>query len=117
MLSSWRSVLAAGDIFVQPRPLASFSGYLLEAMGLGMAVAACQGQLDDPIIPNQTAAVFEPDDADNIGRTLAGLLGDHDTACRLARTAQEHVRASYSVDAMASAALTCYERAARSYVA
>jgi glycosyltransferase involved in cell wall biosynthesis len=115
MLTPWRSVLAAGDIFVQPQPAARFSGYLLEAMGLGMAVAACMGQVDDLIIPNQTAAVFEPGDDESIRRTLARLLEQRDVARRLARTAQEHVRARYSAEAMVSAALAHYERASQDH--
>lgn len=113
MLMPWRPVLAAGDIFVQPQPLPTLSGYLLEAMGLGMAVAACMGKVDDLIIPNQTAAVFEPDDDESIRRVLAQLLDKQDVARRLARTAQEHVRAGYSAEAMVSAALAHYQRASQ----
>ncbi len=114
-LQPWRSVLAAADIFVQPQPLRTFSVFLLEAMGLGTAVAACLGGVDDMIIPNQTAAVFEPDSEPSIRRTLARLLDQHDFAQRLARTAQEHVRASYSASTMIADTLKTYTEAQRHY--
>jgi len=115
VLLPWRSVLAAADIFVQPRPRRAFSGFLLEAMGLGTAVAACLGGVDDLIVPNQTAAVFDPDDASSIRQTLAQLLDRRDMARRLARTAQEHVRAGYSASSMISATLETYTEAQERY--
>jgi glycosyltransferase involved in cell wall biosynthesis len=115
VLNPWRSVLAAADVFVQPQPLTGFSSFLLEAMSLGTAVAACLGGVDDLIIPNQTAVVFEPDDESSIRAALAQLLDRHDFARRLARTAQEHVKASYSVSKMISDTLATYAEAQRCY--
>ncbi|MBN2131044.1 MAG: glycosyltransferase family 4 protein [Sedimentisphaerales bacterium] len=114
-LHPWRCVLAAADIFVQPQPLRAFSVFLLEAMGLGTAVAACLGGVDDMIIPNQTAVVFEPDSEPSIHRALAQLLDQHDLARRLARTAQEHVRARYSASTMISDTLKTYTEAQQQY--
>ena len=108
VLNPWRSVVAAGDIFVQPQPLRVFSAFLLEAMAVGTAVAACWGGVDDLIIPNQTAVVFEPDNEPSIRQALKQLLDDRDCARRLAATAQEHIRARYSVSEMISATLTTY---------
>jgi glycosyltransferase involved in cell wall biosynthesis len=111
ILNPWRSVVAAGDIFVQPQPLRGFSAFLLEAMAVGTAVAACWGGVDDLIIPNQTAVTFEPGNEPSIRQALKQLLDDHDCARRLAATAQEHVRARYSVSAMVSATLNVYMEA------
>lgn len=108
ILNPWRSVLAAGDIFVQPQPVRTFSVFLLEAMAAGVAVAACWGGVDDLIVPNQTAVVFEPDKEPSVRQALKQLLDRHDLARRLAATAQEQVRASYSVSAMISATLKTY---------
>jgi glycosyltransferase involved in cell wall biosynthesis len=108
VLNPWRSVVAAGDIFVQPQPLRGFSAFLLEAMAVGTAVAACWGGVDDLIVPNQTALTFEPNSEPSIRQTLKQLLDDRDCARRLAATAQEHVRAGYSVSAMVSATLKTY---------
>ncbi len=108
ILDPWRSVIGAGDIFVQPQPLQAFSIFLLEAMAAGTAVAACWGGVDDLIIPNQTAVVFEQDNESSIRQALMQLLDGHDFARRLAATAQEHVRARHSVSAMLSGLLDTY---------
>lgn len=108
ILNPWRSVLAAGDIFVQPQPVRTFSVFLLEAMAAGAAVATCWGGVDDLIVPNQTAVVFEANNEPSIRQALKQLLDSRDLARRLAATAQEQVRAGYSVSAMISATLKSY---------
>jgi glycosyltransferase involved in cell wall biosynthesis len=115
ILNPWRSVVAAGDIFVQPQPLRTFSVFLLEAMAVGTAVAACQGGVDDLIIPNKTAVVFEPTNEPSIRQALMQLLDGHDFARRLAMTAQEHVRKNHSVSAMVSALLRTYVEVQQQY--
>jgi glycosyltransferase involved in cell wall biosynthesis len=115
ILDPWRSVVVAGDIFVQPQPLRSFSVFLLEAMAVGTAVAACRGGVDDLIVPNETAVLFEPDSEPSIRQALGQLLDEHDFARRLATTAQEHIRTRYSVSAMVSATLKVYQEAQQSY--
>ncbi|MEN6576097.1 MAG: glycosyltransferase family 4 protein [Phycisphaerales bacterium] len=111
ILNPWRSVVAAGDILVQPQPLQVFSVFVLEAMAVGTAVAACWGGVDDLIIPNQTAVTFEPGSEPSIRQALKQLLDDRDYARRLAATAQEHILARYSVSAMISATLRIYREA------
>jgi len=111
ILDPWRSVLAAGDIFVQPQPMQAFNMFLLEAMSLGTAVAACQGGVDDLIVPDQTAAIFERDNEQSIRQVLTQLLDNHEVARRLAMAAQEHVRTYYSVSQMVSATLRTYVEA------
>jgi len=111
ILNPWRSVVAAGDIFVQPQPLRGFSSFLLEAMAVGTAVAACEGGVDDLIVPNQTALTFEPNSEPSIRQAIKQLLDDHDCARRLAATAQEHVREKYSVSTMVSATVKTYVEA------
>jgi glycosyltransferase involved in cell wall biosynthesis len=115
VLDPWRSVVVAGDIFVQPQPLQTFSVFLLEAMAVGTAVAACWGGVDDLIIPNETAVVFEPDSEPSIRQTLRQLLDEHDFARRLATMAQEHIRVHYSVNGMVSATLKTYLEAQQQY--
>jgi len=115
VLDPWRSVVVAGDIFVQPQPLRMFSVFLLEAMAVGTAVAACRGGVDDLILPNETAVVFEPDSEPSIRQALKQLLDEHDFARRLATTAQEHIRAHYSVSAMVSATMKVYLDAQQQY--
>ena len=108
ILDPWLSVLAAADIFVQPQPSRSFSVFLLEAMALGTAVAACTGGVDNLIVPGKTAIVFDPASKSSIHDALAQLLDDHEFARNTARCSQDYVRARHTVSAMVGAFLEMY---------
>ncbi len=110
-LRPWRSVLAAGDIFIQPHPSSTFNPLLLEAMSIGSAVAACKGGVDDLIIEDQTAVVFEPNDELSIVGVLQRLLDRRDFARKTAKAAQEYLRQNHSVSKMISATLATYDQA------
>jgi glycosyltransferase involved in cell wall biosynthesis len=114
-LDPWRSVLAAGDVLVQPRPNEAFSAILLEALGLGTAVVACAGGVDDLIVPNQTALVFERQDEQGLHDHLARLLSDHPFARRLAGMAQSYIGGRFSVGAMVAETLETYTEAQQGY--
>lgn len=107
----WRSVLAAGDIFILPQPGFAFNPLLLEAMSIGAAVAACKGGVDDLIIDNETAVLFDPDDELSIMHVLQRLLDRRELARKIARAAQNHLRENHSVSKMISATLEAYRRA------
>jgi glycosyltransferase involved in cell wall biosynthesis len=102
-LMPWHLVATAGDIFIRPRPTSTFDPLLLEAMGIGTAVAACRGGVDDLILENRTAVVFNPDDELNIMRTLQRLLDRREFACQLARSARQYIRENYTVSGMIAA--------------
>jgi glycosyltransferase involved in cell wall biosynthesis len=108
-----RPVLAAADIFIQPKPASSFNMFLLEAMSVGTAAAVCTGGVDDLIIPEQTAVVFDPHDRVSIKATLQRLLDNHEFARQLARASQKYVKDNHSVSAMISAMLEAYRQAQR----
>lgn len=110
-LKRWRSVLAAGDIFIQPQPTETFDPLLLEAMSVGSAVAACKGGVDDLIIGDRTAVVFDPDDEYSIRTTLQRLFDRREFARRLARDAQEYLRDNHKVGKMISTTLQVYREA------
>jgi glycosyltransferase involved in cell wall biosynthesis len=105
----WRSLLAAGDIFVRARPSRAFSPLLLEAMSVGCAVAACKGGVDDLIIADRTAVVFDADDELSIYGSLKQLFDTRESARRIAEGAQEYLRENNSVSEMVSAILRTYE--------
>jgi glycosyltransferase involved in cell wall biosynthesis len=104
----WRSVLAAGDIFVQPQPNYSFDPVLLEAMSIGTAVAGCKGGVDDLIIEDRTAVVFDPNDEISIMRSLQRLLDRREFARQIAGAAQQYLKENHSVSKMISATLRIY---------
>jgi len=107
-LKPWRSILAAGDIFIQPQPSTSFNPFLLEAMSVGSAVAACKGGVDDLIIEDQTAVVFNHQDELTIRSCLQRLFDRKEFARQLAKNAQQYVRDNHSVSNMISATLRAY---------
>jgi glycosyltransferase involved in cell wall biosynthesis len=115
VFDSWRSVLSASDIFVQPQPSRSFSVFLLEAMALGVAVAACAGGVDSLIVPDQTALVFDPANKPSIRQALSQLLDKHDFARNTAHEGQEYVRSHYAVNATVAAILEMYAAIQRQY--
>ena len=104
----WRSVLAAGDIFIQPKPNYAFDPVLLEAMSIGVAVAGCTGGVDDLLIEDRTAVVFDPNDEISIMRTLQRLLDRREFARQIAGNAQQYLKENHSVSKMISATLRIY---------
>lgn len=105
----WRSILAAGDIFIQTRPNYTFDPVLLQAMSIGTAVAGCKGGVDDLIIEDRTAAVFDPKDEMSIVHTLQLLLDRREYAHQIAINAQEYLRENHSVSKMISDILCAYD--------
>ena len=107
-LEPWRSILAAGDIFIQPQPSDAFNPLLLEAMSVGTAVAGCKGGVDDLIIEDETAVVFDPNDELSIYGSLQRLFDRQEWARQLAKGAQEYLRENHSVSRMISSVLQVY---------
>jgi len=114
-LKPWRSVLSAGDIFIQPVVSSAFNPLLLEAMSVGTAVAACKGGVDDLIIEGKTAVVFDPDDELSIYNCLRQLFDRREFARQLARGAQQYLRENYSVSKMISSTLQIYRDAQQEF--
>ena len=110
-LEMLRSVLAAGDVFIQPQPDNAFNPLLLEAMSVGAAVAACKGGVDDLIIEDKTAVAFDPTDELSIYSTLQRLLDRHELAQQIAAAAHEYLRENHSVSNMISSTLKAYKDA------
>jgi len=107
-LERWGQLLGAGDIFIQPIPSTRLDSFLLEAMSTGVAVAACKGGVDDLIIEDKTAVVFDPGDELSIKAALQKLLNGRDFARKLASGAQKNLRENYSVSEMIASTLQIY---------
>ncbi|MFZ0033770.1 MAG: glycosyltransferase family 4 protein [Sedimentisphaerales bacterium] len=110
-LEMLRSVLAAGDIFIQPQPSNAFNPLLLEAMSVGAAVAGCKGGVDDLIIEDKTAAVFNPADEFSIYSTLQRLFDRRELAQQIAKAAQQYLRENHTVSNMISSTIQSYHDA------
>lgn len=110
-LAPRRSVLAAGDIFIQPVASDAFNPLLLEAMSVGTAVAGCKGGVDDLIIEDRTAVVFDPDDELSIKGSLQRLFDRRELARQLAKGAQQYLRENHTVSKMVAGTLQTYQDA------
>ncbi len=110
-----RSVLAAGDIFIQSVASDAFNPLLLEAMSVGSAVAGCKGGVDDLIIEDKTAVVFDPADQLSIMGALQRLFDRRELARQLAKEAQDYLRESHTVSKMISSILQIYREAEQWY--
>jgi glycosyltransferase involved in cell wall biosynthesis len=111
----WRDVLSTGDIFLQPFVSKSFNPFLLEAMSLGSAVAACKGGVDDLIIEGETSLTFDCQDELSIRRTLQKLLNSRDFSRKLATEARDYISKNHSVTNMVTATVTQYRQAIEWY--
>lgn len=107
-LKPWRSVLAAGDIFIRPQPRFIFDTSVLEAMSVGTAVAGCRGGVDDLIIEDKTAVLFKPDDELSIMRTLQKMLDRREFARQIAQNARQHLAENHRAGDMISTTIGAY---------
>jgi glycosyltransferase involved in cell wall biosynthesis len=104
----WHSILAAGDIFIRTRPNYAFDPVLLQAMSIGTAVAGCKGGVDDLLIEDRTAVVFDPNDEMSIMRSLQRLFDRRELARQVAENAQQYLSENHTVSKMISALLEIY---------
>jgi glycosyltransferase involved in cell wall biosynthesis len=110
---SWRSILAAGDVLIRTRPNYAFDPVLLQAMSIGAVVAGCKGGVDDLLIEDKTAVIFDPNDEMSIMRSLQQLLDRRELARHIAENAQQYLRENFSVSKMISATLEVYYESQR----
>ncbi len=103
-----REIFREGDIFIQPEINQKFNPYLLEAMSVGMAVTGCQGGVDDLLIKDETAAIFDSDDELSIYSTIQELLDKREKTRQLAKNAQVNLRKNYSVSKMVDSLIKIY---------
>jgi len=114
-LLEWRSILAAGDIFVKPQASGSFDPVLLEAMAVGAAVVCSKGGVDRLVIDGKTGILFEPDDELSIYNSLRKLLNGREYARQLVANAQQYLRENHSVSSMVANTLRIYRQVQQWY--
>jgi len=110
-LEPLRGLLTAADVFIQPCPSCSFDIAVLEAMSVGAAVLGCKGSVDDLIIEGKTGFIFDADDRISIYNCLKAVLDSPDKTRKIARQAQDFLRANFSVSTMVEQTLLCYRQA------
>jgi len=102
-----RKILKGADIFIETDPNHSSDPNLLEAMSVGMAVAACsseEGFLKD----RETALFFDGDDEISIYSCLRELCDKREFARQLAMNGQSELRANNSVSKMVGSIVDSY---------
>ena len=92
-----------------------FNGNLVEAMSVGMAVAACREGVDDMLVEGETAVIFDADDELSIYAALQRLLDKRELARRIAMNGQLQIRRNHSVSKMVSAFINTYRKAGQWY--
>lgn len=110
-----RPVFADADIFIQPQPNIDTNSHLLEAMSVGMVVAAASGYSDDILINGKTAILFDSDDELNIYSCLQNLLDNRQVAKQIAQEGQQYLKENHTVSKMITVLLNTYRKSQRQY--
>jgi glycosyltransferase involved in cell wall biosynthesis len=110
-----RAVFAGADVFIQPRAHAEFSSRLLEAMSVGLAVAACDESVDDMLMADQTAVFFDGRDELSVYDCLGALLADRPRTRSMAKAGQEYLRRHHTVSRMTGALIQTYQTARKKF--
>lgn len=110
-----QSLLAGADIYLHLQDTGRFDAVLMEAMGVGLAVAGCPQTASGLLIDGQTAALWDPKDELNIYACLKQLLGQRETARQLALNGQQLLRRNNSVSRMVDKLMESYTLAQQSY--
>ncbi|MCF7955337.1 MAG: glycosyltransferase family 4 protein [Phycisphaerae bacterium] len=95
-----RSVFSGADIFIQPHSRAEFNSPLLEAMGVGLAVASCRNGSEYLLVDGETTVFFDPHDELSVYSCLQNLLDNKEFAQQIARNGQQFLRENYTVTGM-----------------
>jgi len=105
-----RAWLAACDIFVLPSLWEGLPNAMLEAMALGLPVAATRVDgVPEAVTDGQDGLLVAPDDPGALAKALASLMDDLELRRRLGQAARTRVAESFTLPAM----LAGYEAAYR----
>ncbi len=110
-----RTVLSGADVFLHLKDRELFNAQMLEAMGVGLAVAGAPDQTNGLMKDGQTAAIWDSSDELSIYGCLKRLLGQRDTARQLAMNAQTFLQQQCGVSCMIDKILSVYRTAQQQY--
>ncbi|MGL5840177.1 MAG: glycosyltransferase family 4 protein [Sphingorhabdus sp.] len=101
------------DIFVSPTYAEGFSNTILEAMAAGLPVISCRSVgVIDCLRDGENGLLTEPGDITELADGLARLITDRDLRAKLAATALEECRRTYSWEAVGGLIEASYYRVA-----
>jgi glycosyltransferase involved in cell wall biosynthesis len=105
-----RSWLCASDIFVLPSLWEGLPNALLEAMALGLPVAASRVDgVSEAVTDGQDGLLVAPGDAGALSGALARLMDDPELRRRLGQAARARMAESFTLPAMLSGYETAYQ--------
>jgi len=110
---AYKVVLRETDIFVQPWIAKQWQPELLEAMSIGNAVVAADGQANDLVVDRTTALTVPFRDEAALTDALHLLLKDRPYAQQLATSAQRYVRKHFLVSRMIARLAQIYRKTLR----
>ena len=110
-----RTVLAGADVFLHLKDCGQFNAQMLEAMGVGLAVAGVPDQTSGLLTDGQTAALWDGADELSIYGCLKRLLDQRDTARRLALNGQAFLQQQCGVSCMVDKVLAVYTESQQQY--
>ncbi len=107
-------VLRGADVFVLPSWAESFPYVILEAMSVGLAIAASDvGGVGEAIVDGDSGLLFAARDTEATAAALLRLLVDHRLRGALGEAAQARERNMFSKDRMVDGVIGVYEQALR----
>jgi glycosyltransferase involved in cell wall biosynthesis len=113
-VSDVRPFYALADVLALPSHSEGSPNVLLEAMAVGLPVAATSvGGVPEIVSDEESALLVAPHDAAALGAALARLLKDEELARRLAANARSLVAAHYTPDAYARSLIELYREVSR----
>lgn len=115
VFAGWQDDIAAFlnalDIFVQPSLSEAFSQVIMEAMGVGLAVAATNvGGASEVIESGRNAVLVEPNDVEALAETVIALTSNSDLRQSLGVAARETVTTRFRADRMVEQQFELYRR-------
>lgn len=110
-----RTVLAGADVFLHLRDNGMFNAQMLEAMGVGLAIAGAPDRTGGLLTDGQTAILWEETDELSVYGCLKRLLSQRDAARRIAENGQNFLRQQCSVSCMINKTLSAYGAAQHYY--
>ena len=106
-----KAVLHGADIFIWPTPVERIQIELLTAMSAGVPVLTPPLPAADFILPDRTALIFQPNNADDLAARLTSLLEDRAGARELAQNALDLLKENHSPARMAEELAGLYDAA------
>lgn len=107
--TTYRSALAAADVFVLPSEWEAFGIVLAEAMACGVpCVATRVGGAPDVVQDGVTGRLVEYGDVEGLARAIETLLADPDARRRMGAAGRTRAMAEFSWDAVVERTLAVY---------